>query len=123
MTKGQVSAFLRSIGLLYASDRMRYNLLRWKNRTLNQEFKEQNPEFVFPPDYLMYESFQINYKNYFTEGKNAAHWIADHVKKHIALEGKKVLDWGCGPGRVIRHMPEVVNTVANSTVQITMPKR
>ena len=57
----------------------------------------------------MYESFQINYKNYFTEGKNAAGWIADHVKKHITLEGKKILDWGCGPGRVVRHMPEVVN--------------
>jgi ubiquinone/menaquinone biosynthesis C-methylase UbiE len=109
MTKGQISAFLRSIGLLYASDRIRYNLLRWKNRKLNQEFKEQHPEFVFPPDYLMYESFQINYKNYFTEGKNAARWIADHLKKHVALEGKRILDWGCGPGRVVRHMPEVVN--------------
>jgi len=34
--------------------------------------------------------------------------LANHFKKHTDLKNKRILDWGCGPGRIIRHLPEVI---------------
>jgi ubiquinone/menaquinone biosynthesis C-methylase UbiE len=108
MNKGQISNLLRQFGLIYMTDWLRYYLERYKNRKVNRVFKKNNPEVKLPPDYLIYESFQINYQKYYTESIDTAKWVADHFKKHIELKDKKILDWGCGPGRIIRHLPVVV---------------
>jgi ubiquinone/menaquinone biosynthesis C-methylase UbiE len=57
----------------------------------------------------MYESFQLNYRKYYTESRGTAEWLKNHIGKHVRFENARILDWGCGPGRVIRHMPEVVD--------------
>ena len=75
---------------------------------LNKIFKLENPQVKLPPDYLIYESFQLDYKKYFTDSKDTTQWLTDHLKKHIDLKGKRILDWGCGPGRIIRHLPAVI---------------
>lgn len=109
MTKGQISNVLRRIGLLHFTDRMRYYFERFKSRKINKNFKVNNPDIKLPPDYLIYESFQINYKKYYTDSMQSANWIVEHLRKHIDLNDKKVLDWGCGPGRIIRHLPSIIN--------------
>lgn len=108
MRKGQVSNILRQIGLLYSADWMRYYWQRIKNRRINREFRKNNPNVVLPPDYLIYESFQLNYQKYYTESIETAQWLADYFKKHTELENKKILDWGCGPARIIRHLPGII---------------
>jgi len=108
MKKGQISNILRQLGLIYMTDWIRYFIERAKNRKINNEFRKNNPEVKLPPDYLIYESFQLNYEKYYTESVETAQWVVDHVKKHIELKDKKILDWGCGPGRVIRHLPTVI---------------
>lgn len=72
------------------------------------DFKKNNPTVKLPPDYLIYESFQINYQKYYTESIDTAKWLAAHFEKHIELTNKRILDWGCGPGRLIRHLPNVI---------------
>jgi ubiquinone/menaquinone biosynthesis C-methylase UbiE len=109
MNKGQISNTLRQYRLLYPLDKLRYVLEKSKNKKLNKKFKKDNPEILLPPDYLMYESFQINYSKYYFGGKTTAEWIFKLVGKHINLSGGKILDWGCGPGRLIRHMPDISN--------------
>lgn len=108
MKKGQVSNLLRQFGLIYLTDWIRYYIERYKNRKINSDFKKTNPNVNLPPDYLIYESFQINYKKYYAGGIDTAMWVANHVNRHIDLKDKKILDWGCGPGRVIRHLPSVI---------------
>ena len=108
MNKGNISNFLRKLRLIYLLDRIRFNLQKFKNRNVNRAFKKENQDIKLPPDYLIYESFQINYRKYYTESYDTAIWIKDHFEKYIQLENKKILDWGCGPGRVIRHLPKVV---------------
>lgn len=108
MKRGQISNALRQLGLIYFTDWIRYYIQSYKNRKINKDFKKNNPEVKLPPDYLIYESFQINYKKYYTESIESAEWIANYFKKYIDLKDKKILDWGCGPGRVIRHLPSVV---------------
>ena len=109
MKKGQISNILRKFRLIYLTDWVRYYLQKFKNRKINKDFKSKNPNVKLPPDYLIYESFQINYQKYYTESIDTTKWLTDHFKKHIDLKDKRILDWGCGPGRIIRHLPSVVS--------------
>lgn len=113
MKKGQVSNILRQLGLMYSLDKLRFYIEKTKNRKKNRTFRNNNPEVKLPPDYLIYESFKIDYQKYFTESIDTAKWITNHIGKHIDLKNKNILDWGCGPGRVIRHLPEVVGNGCN----------
>lgn len=108
MKKQNLSKFLRNFGLLYYADYARFYVEKFKNRKANQAFKNQNRDVKLPPDYLIYESFQINYEKYYSDGKETAQWLLDHFEKHIDLKEKRILDWGCGPGRIIRHLPKAV---------------
>jgi len=108
MNKGRISKLLRSLGLIYLFDWSRYYYHWLRNRSKNQAFKKAHPEVQLPPDYLIYESFQMDYAKYYTDSRESAFWIHDMVKAHLNLKaGDRILDWGCGPGRIIRHMPEV----------------
>ena len=109
MNKAKITNILRKLGLLQPMDWLRFNILKFKNRKINSSFKKNNPDIKLPPDYLMYESFQINYDKYYNGGKKMAEKLSEHFKKHIELKHKNILDWGCGPGRIIRHLPEVIN--------------
>ena len=109
MNKAKLSNLLRQLNLIYVADLIRFRIQKFKNRKANAQFKKTHPDVVLPPDYLMYESFQMNYDKYYNGGRNMAKNLSEHFKKHIELKNKNILDWGCGPGRIIRHMPEVIN--------------
>ncbi len=106
--KSQISSLLRSINLIYTSDKIRFELEKRRMKKKNDAFKENHPEVVLPPDYLMYESFKMDYESYYASGKKTAELLKAHFEKYIELKNLKILDWGCGPGRVIRHFPEII---------------
>ncbi len=93
---------------MHLTDRIRFFIYKLKNRKINIKFIKENPTIHLPPDYLIYESFQINYQKYYTDSVETAKWLADHFRKHIDLKNLRILDWGCGPGRIIRHLPGIV---------------
>ncbi|CAD7799198.1 Ubiquinone/menaquinone biosynthesis C-methyltransferase UbiE [Chryseobacterium aquaeductus] len=106
--KAKISTFLREKSLLFKADQLRFYFYQFKNRSKNISFQKNHPNFKFPPDYLMYESFQINYESYYKSGQSAAKWLLSIVAKYRNLESLKILDWGCGPARIIRHLPEIL---------------
>jgi len=108
MKKGHISNLLRRFGLIYFTDWIRFYIQKFKNRKINRDFKLKNPDVKLPPDYLIYESFQINYQKYYTESIKTAKWLTNHFIKHIELKDKRILDWGCGPGRIIRQIPVTI---------------
>lgn len=110
MNKAQAVEILRNIGLLHISDRIKYLYHKTKNKAMNQKFKAENPQVLLPPDYLMYESFQLNYPLYYFDGKQNAEELVETFKKYTSLSAAKVLDWGCGPARVVRHIPEILGS-------------
>ncbi len=113
MAKSGITKTLRKLGLMQFSDKMRYHVHRVKMKGKNKAFLKDNPGIVLPPDYMMYESFLLDYQRYYENGKKTAQWLVDIIRKHRNLKDAAILDWGCGPARVLRHMPEVVSE-ANS---------
>ncbi len=91
MKKGQVSNFLRHLILIYITDLVRFYIEKYKNGKVNRDFKRNNPEVALPPDYLIYESFRMDYEKYYTESQGTAKWLADYFRKYINLKDKKYL--------------------------------
>ncbi|MCC6816013.1 MAG: class I SAM-dependent methyltransferase [Saprospiraceae bacterium] len=109
MNKSAISNFLRYFGFIFYLDQLRYYLEKVKNLESNRDFTKNHPNIVLPDDYLMYESFQLNYRKYYFEGMESAKWLIQLLEAHVDLKNKKILDWGCGPGRIIRHLPELTH--------------
>lgn len=108
MNKAVLSTWLRRAGLVHLADALRFRLLQAWYHAENQRFRLANPAVALPPDYLMYESFKLNYRSYYEGGRATAEWLKEHLGPHLRLAEARVLDWGCGPGRVIRHLPAVI---------------
>lgn len=108
MNRAHLSNLLRKFRLIFFTDQIRYYIEKYKNKKVNDAFKQQYPEIVLPPDYLIYEAFQLNYQKYYWDSRETAEWLKNHFEKHIILKNLNILDWGCGPGRIIRHLPEVI---------------
>lgn len=105
---------LRKAGLLMHVDYVRYLLDYLRTRSENRRIEEANPEIRFPPSYLAYDAYSSCAHAWYLEtGRCAAQaiwkllapWLADGGRRHPAL----VVEWGCGPARIIRHLPAVSN--------------
>ena len=106
--KQRVVEFLRSLGLVYITDIFRYYLTSVKMAGKNRAYKAKHPGIAFPPPYTIYETFRLDYQRYYEKGHESAEWIRNEVSPFKELRNCHILDWGCGPGRVIRHMPDVI---------------
>ena len=74
-----------------------------------KRFKKETPDVKIPPDYLIYESFNLNYNSYYHGGRKSAEWLLHCLEKHVSLTHMVLLDWGCGPARIVRHMPDLLD--------------
>ena len=108
MNKASLKNILRSIGIIRISDNFRYQLMRIRNKDDNKKFLNENPNIAIPPDYLLYEAHQLKYRSYINNGLANAKYIKGLLEKYIDFNNKKVLDWGCGPARIIRHFPNLL---------------
>ena len=81
-------------------------LFRWqqlKYSGINKRFKKQHPDLPLPNPYTLYETYNLNYKKYMEDGKLTASEIFNSVKKQLPTV-PEILDWGCGPARITRHL-------------------
>jgi len=103
---------LRKAGLIRFADSLNYVRLLYKSGDEIRKFKSANPGVKLPPPYFIYETFNLDYASYYHGGRETAMWLADYFRKYKDLQGLNILDWGCGPGRIIRHLPEATEHVA-----------
>jgi trans-aconitate methyltransferase len=81
----------------------RWNVLRYQ--LSNNRFKKNNPWFPMPPDSLLFETGSLHYHSYQNSGQEAAAEIVSLCKVFSNSPIQSILDWGCGVGRVTRHLP------------------
>jgi len=108
MSKQLIGSLLRKIGLYKTFDFLRYLFLKSIKYFKNKKFKKKNPLVLLPHDYLMYESFQLDYTKYFKHSLESAKELINQIRKHKETNNLKILDWGCGPARIIRHLPTIL---------------
>lgn len=113
LNTGKITKPFRSLGLMHFLDRLKFQSQRLKNGKKNRAFRSNHPNLVLPPDYMLFEAFQLDYDKYFIGGKETAKWVVDHLTAYATVDKAHILDWGCGPGRVIRHMPELLGKEAS----------
>ncbi|MDD2794199.1 MAG: class I SAM-dependent methyltransferase [Sediminibacterium sp.] len=100
---------------LFASPRMRlllahlqFRFQQIRNSASNRKFRREHPGLSIPSDRDLFETFQVNYEKYFSDGALAATEIMEWYAPYRNAGKPIILDWGCGTGRVIRHIPQIV---------------
>lgn len=86
-------------------DKLHFFLHKLRNSSRNKKFIQENPDIQLPPAYTLYEAYRLDYGHYFEDGKKTAEWLAKELSDYLPQQQNKILDWGCGPARVVRHLP------------------
>ena len=97
---------LREHGLLEPTDAVHYLVHRAASAGGNRRFVRRNPDYPVPPAKLAFESYgHTSWDEYRRTGEAHASVIADLVRGHArGGDPLRVLEWGCGAGRIIRHL-------------------
>jgi ubiquinone/menaquinone biosynthesis C-methylase UbiE len=105
--KNKLKYFFIKIDALPLLDQINYLNARVRNASKNKQFKTSHSTFSIPPDYFLYESYRLDYEEYFNDGELAAkeimEWTGPYLKEQI-----NILEWGCGVARIIRHIPDLI---------------
>ncbi|MDA3839064.1 MAG: class I SAM-dependent methyltransferase [Candidatus Delongbacteria bacterium] len=107
--KQSLMNLIRKLGLLEEADYVKFLLSSLNYFFRNRKFKVDNPDIVLPPHFMLFESFgKMDYASYYEKGKESADDILELLEKHHTLENINLLEWGCGPVRILRHIPEIL---------------
>jgi ubiquinone/menaquinone biosynthesis C-methylase UbiE len=109
LNTGKLTYIFRKLGLMHSLDTFKFIYQHYKNRQDNHLFRIKNPNIAFPPDYMMFEAFNLNYQKYIEGGKVTARWVVNTMKAHKNLKNVTFLDWGCGPARITRHLSNILD--------------
>ncbi|MFB0875122.1 MULTISPECIES: methyltransferase domain-containing protein [unclassified Sphingobium] len=104
----------RSLGLLPVLDRVAFVRKQALAAARNRAFVAAHPGFAVPPADLAFDAYnKVDWADYHDSGRAQAGVFAGLIRNHMAGDAPlHVLEWGCGPGRLIRHMPELLGARA-----------
>jgi ubiquinone/menaquinone biosynthesis C-methylase UbiE len=105
---------LRHAYLLKAAEYLRYLKRVLQCRRRNRTFRKDYPAFKLPPQHLAYDAYASpDWYYYRRTGLQVAQDVARLLLKYnYDISSINILEWGCGPGRVIRHFPSVLGPSA-----------
>jgi SAM-dependent methyltransferase len=110
--KQQLVRFLRRARLLKVADLARFWAVQARYARSNRSFLQERPDSVVPPKFLMYDAYaHVDYRVYFQKGGINARYIAGLATRYLGSERPvTVCEWGCGPARIVRHLPDLLPT-------------
>ena len=107
--KYAIMSAVRALGLLPAADRIKFVQRRATSARGNSRFLAEHPGFVPPPADLAFDAYNaVDWTAYHDGGRLHAEVFAEAILTRAVGQDLRVLEWGCGPGRLIRHMPELL---------------
>jgi len=115
-----IADLLRKMRLLTLADRVMLLGEILRTRSSNRRFLAEHPDFPEPPAALAYDAYNhVNWRQYHDSGLLHARFIGELIRQYCPLtphsspargrgefadQTLKICEWGCGPGRVIRHL-------------------
>ena len=112
-TKQRLARLARDFHVLNGIDFLLYLRDRARWRGSNRRFARSHPGFIAPPAPLAFDAFgYTSHEAYLESGLEHARYIAEIARDHASPSGLRVLEWGCGPGRIIRHLPGLLGDQA-----------
>lgn len=106
--KQVISRLLRKTRLLGVADYIMFLIAARKQSASNRRFVLDNPNIKTPPVHILYDALHnCNFGEYYQSGTPDAKLIIDTVRKYKPTEAIAIMEWGCGPARVIQHLSKV----------------
>ncbi|HEX6290772.1 MAG TPA: class I SAM-dependent methyltransferase [Herpetosiphonaceae bacterium] len=100
---------LRTTGVLQSVDQLRLWRRQLTHTASNRRFTQEYPDFAVPPAHLAFDAYNtIDYDAYRRYGLQAATYIYSLIQQYGSHPTGDILEWGCGPARVIRHIPHLM---------------
>lgn len=91
------------MGALPIMNELNFRFQQIWHHNKNNNYKKSLKRFVFPSDRALFNTFQLDYKKYYEDGIIAANEMIEWGEI-ISIKQPIILDWGCGTGRIIRHI-------------------
>lgn len=105
----QAIGLARSLGMLKWADGVRFGFDLVKHRRRNAEFIRAYPKFPVPPADMAFNALNhVDWTAYLESGRSHAAIFASVIRETVAHRSLAILEWGCGPGRIIRHMRQAM---------------
>lgn len=90
----------------------------------NAFFRLRYPGRSIPPLRWVHETYRCDLGRYWEDGRMTADEVIGRIRPFLSQhpEGWNVLDWGCGTGRITRHLPHIpeVGSVTGADVHAGM---
>ena len=104
-TAHMFAKILKKTKLLRAVDYLLQSKNLIKNRKINRDFIFNHSNFPVPPAHLAFDAYgNIHWPSYYDSGVQHAFVIADILNQETITYNFRILEWGCGTGRIIRHL-------------------
>ena len=98
-------AAARAVGLLPVLERAAYLQDRLRTRVANAAFRAAHPGTALPPLWWMRDMYaHTDYAQYWATGQAHAGLIDALAKDALGRPPRSIAEWGCGMGRVLRHV-------------------
>jgi len=113
--KDAIKCLLHKMGLLAIVENLYLLFLTLKkNASRNSKFIRDNKQFYLPPVMIAFDAHgEVNWENYYNYGLHNASITSSIITELMSdQENGKIFEWGCGPGRIIRHLPVLINRPA-----------
>jgi len=105
--KQQALQLLRRARLIGIADVARF---RWVSRgsgARREAFARTWGDEPLPPEDIAYDAYgSLDWDFYWGFGRLIGGFLAERIRAHGA--GGRVLEWGCGPARIVRHLPRLL---------------
>lgn len=102
---------LRNLYLLQLADLLWFLRLYWLNRAANSEFRKNYPLVPVPPPLMLYDILgSCDLYGYYMSGQEHALEISKIIADQLPGNHLRILEWGCGPARVLQHMSSFVGS-------------
>lgn len=101
----RIAYTLRKFHLLQMADLFWFCRLYWLSRNANNQFMKKHPGVPVPPAMVLYDILgNCDLSGYYYSGLEQARDISAIITAERPGQPLNILEWGCGPARVLPHM-------------------